>query len=95
MSDFPTPSTSTVLGRQLRDDALQLGPPKKVLVVTLFILFYYLFALQSCISDPLVHHGRHFGRTVHVLCNVNSIILNGLIRLGDLSEEPEEAFSTE
>ncbi|RXW11823.1 hypothetical protein EST38_g14032 [Candolleomyces aberdarensis] len=29
-------------------------------------------------SDPLVHHGRHFGRTVHVFANIHSLILAGL-----------------
>lgn len=45
-----------------------------------------------CISDPLVHHGRHFGRTIQAMCNVEALILNGLVRLGDLSGEPEESF---
>lgn len=43
----------------------------------------------------MVHHGRHFGRTVHALCNVSSIVTNGLLRMGDLADEPEESFSTE
>ncbi|KAJ2932986.1 hypothetical protein H1R20_g4135, partial [Candolleomyces eurysporus] len=29
-------------------------------------------------SDPLVHHGRHFGRTVHAFANIHSLILAGL-----------------
>lgn len=51
--------------------------------------------LISCISDPLVHHGRHFGRTVHALCNVNALITNGILRLGELVDEPEESFTPE
>ena len=47
----------------------------------------------SCHSDPLVGHGRHFGRTVHALCNVNALITNGLLRLGELADEPEESFT--
>lgn len=51
--------------------------------------------LYRCVSDPLVHHGRHFGRTVHALCNVNALITNGILRLGELADEPEEAFTSE
>ena len=47
----------------------------------------------SCHSDPLIGHGRHFGRTVHALCNVNALITNGLLRLGELADEPEESFT--
>jgi hypothetical protein len=32
-------------------------------------------------TDPLVHHGRHFGRAVHTFCNVRALIVNGLIRM--------------
>lgn len=49
----------------------------------------------SCHSDPLVSHGRHFGRTVHSLCNVQTLITNGLLRLGELAAEPEESFTAE
>ena len=53
------------------------------------------FMVQSCRSDPLVSYGRHFGRTVHALCNVQSLLTNGLLRLGELAGEPEESFSAE
>ncbi|RDB19259.1 hypothetical protein Hypma_013703 [Hypsizygus marmoreus] len=46
-------------------------------------------------ADPLVHHGRHFGRTVHALCNVHAVITNGVLRLGELSRQPEESFTSE
>ncbi|KJA26432.1 hypothetical protein HYPSUDRAFT_133249 [Hypholoma sublateritium FD-334 SS-4] len=46
-------------------------------------------------TDPLVHHGRHFGRSIHALCNVHALINNGIIRTGERSEEPEEAFTTQ
>lgn len=49
----------------------------------------------SCISDPLVHRGRHFGWTVHALCNMNTLITNGLLRTGELADEPEESFTKE
>ncbi|KJA15039.1 hypothetical protein HYPSUDRAFT_109097, partial [Hypholoma sublateritium FD-334 SS-4] len=44
-------------------------------------------------ADPLVHHGHHFGRTIHALCNIHALINNGIIRMGERSEEPDEAFT--
>jgi hypothetical protein len=46
-------------------------------------------------TDPLVHHGRHFGRTVHVLCCVHTLLTNGILREVELADEPEESFSKE
>jgi hypothetical protein len=48
-------------------------------------------------SDPLVHHGRHFGRTVYAMCNVRSLITNGLLRLeeSDGDEVMEESLTSE
>ena len=45
-------------------------------------------------GDPFVHHGRHFGRTVHAMCNVHALICNGI---GHLGEElvPEESLTYE
>jgi hypothetical protein len=56
--------------------------------------FTYEF-LVRCISDPLVHHGRHFGRTLHAMTNVKALLTNGLLRLGELAEQPEETFTAE
>jgi hypothetical protein len=50
---------------------------------------------HSCLTDPLISHGRHFGRTVHALCNVKALITNGLLHMGELAQEPEEAFTLE
>ena len=47
------------------------------------------------VVDPLIHYGRHFGRTVHALCNIHALINNGILRLGDLADHPEESFSAE
>lgn len=97
MSDTePSPQSRNSL-RRLRDDALQLGPRKKAsvhvpLITTLLRLMIYLF---SCLPDPLIHHGRHFGRTIHALCSVHSVILNGVLRLGELADEPLESFTSE
>ena len=48
-------------------------------------------------SDPLVHHGRHFGRTVYAMCNVRLLITNGLLRLeeSDGGEILEESLTSE
>jgi len=50
---------------------------------------------KACRSDPLVSYGRHFGRTVHALCNVQTLVTNGLLRLGELAGEPDESFTAE
>ncbi|KAH6907227.1 hypothetical protein BKA70DRAFT_1490670 [Coprinopsis sp. MPI-PUGE-AT-0042] len=49
-------------------------------------------------TDPLVHHGRHFGRTIRAFCRVQALIREGLsidvqIELGDVTLEqlPEDA----
>ncbi|RDB27585.1 hypothetical protein Hypma_003884 [Hypsizygus marmoreus] len=34
-------------------------------------------------ADPLVHHGRHFGRAICAFCNVKALLLNGLARIAD------------
>ncbi|KAH6911947.1 hypothetical protein BKA70DRAFT_1370418 [Coprinopsis sp. MPI-PUGE-AT-0042] len=35
---------------------------------------------RPCRTDPLVHHGRHFGRTIQAFCCVQTLIKNGMIR---------------
>ncbi|KAH6904737.1 hypothetical protein BKA70DRAFT_1109017 [Coprinopsis sp. MPI-PUGE-AT-0042] len=35
---------------------------------------------RICRTDPLVHHGRHFGRTIQAFCRVQTLIKNGLSR---------------
>ena len=54
-----------------------------------------LQSFSSCVSDPLVHHGRHFGRTLHAMTNVKALLTNGLLRLGELAEQPDESFTAE
>ena len=49
----------------------------------------------SCGTDPLVHHGRHFGRTVHVFCTISALLNNGILRMGELAEQPAGAFTHE
>ncbi|KAH6911254.1 hypothetical protein BKA70DRAFT_1099672 [Coprinopsis sp. MPI-PUGE-AT-0042] len=47
---------------------------------------------RPCRTDPLVHHGRHFGRTVQAFCRVQTLIKNGLahsvqLDLGHIEEQ--------
>jgi hypothetical protein len=49
----------------------------------------------SCGTDPLVHYGRHFGRTIHALCTVSALLNNGILRMGELAEQPEDTFTHE
>ena len=76
--------------------ALQMGPRKKVFVRPLLspkmVVTWMLF---SCGPDPLVHHGRHFGRTVHALCAVNTLIKNGKVQMEMLAEQPDKLLTHE
>lgn len=66
---------------------------KRMLLPTLPLAYWN--KPSSCIANPLIHFGRHFGRTIHALCNVNVLITNGLLRLGELADEPEDSFTIE
>ena len=59
----------------------------------MFVAFSEFFG--SCISDPLVHHGRHFGRTLHAMTNVQVLLTNGILRMGELADQPQEAFTAQ
>ncbi|KAG2136453.1 hypothetical protein DEU56DRAFT_871539 [Suillus clintonianus] len=50
---------------------------------------------RASLSDPLVSHGRHFGRTVFALCNYPSLLTNGILRLEQMEDTPLEDFSAE
>ena len=50
---------------------------------------------RSRTNDPLVHHGRHFGRTVHAMCNVSALITNSALLLEDDGEVDEESLTAE
>ena len=56
---------------------------------------YEFILAASCISDPLIGYGRHFGRTVHALCNIQALLTNGVLRLGEQANEPEESLTVE
>jgi hypothetical protein len=51
--------------------------------------------LASRGTDPLIHHGRHFGRTVHAMCNVQALVTNSLLLLGEDREVAEELLTAE
>jgi len=46
-------------------------------------------------TDPLIHRGRHFGRTVHALCSVSALLVNGILCIGELAEQEEGTFTHE
>jgi hypothetical protein len=50
---------------------------------------------NSSATDPLVHYGRHFGRTVYALCNFQALLTNGILWMGELADTPEENFTAE
>ena len=51
-------------------------------------LTVHLFCTRTS-QDPLVHHGRHFGRAVHAFCNMQMLIMNGLHTMSDDAAEDE------
>jgi hypothetical protein len=59
------------------------------------MLWQVITLLASRGSDPLIHHGRHFGRTVHAMCNVQALIMNSLLLLGEDGEVAEELLTAE
>jgi hypothetical protein len=63
--------------------------------VLAFIIPLMLTLSYSCVSDPLVHHGRHFGRTLHAMSNVQVLLTNGILRMGELADQAEETFTAE
>ncbi|KAH6866101.1 hypothetical protein BKA70DRAFT_1244216, partial [Coprinopsis sp. MPI-PUGE-AT-0042] len=44
-------------------------------------------------TDPLVHHGRHFGRSIYAFVNIYALIINGLAAEqadeDDIPDEPQ------
>ena len=79
--DDSPPESGSVVGQKCgRPSALQLGPRKKPSVSYSTFFFAHRWWLAfSATQDPLVHHGRHFGRTVHAFCNVQTLLTNGLM----------------
>lgn len=50
---------------------------------------------NSCGSNPLIHHGRYFGRTVHAMSNVSALLNNAIVRLVEQEENPDLVLSRE
>lgn len=60
-------------------------------LVTAFSLHALKLGCLSCITDPLVHYGRHFGRTEHALCHIRTLLKNGLMNLRMAEPGPVDA----
>lgn len=54
---------------------------------------HFLYVNSSAASDPLVHRGRHFGRTIFAFANVKSLIMNGLDRMATQETGGTETLS--
>jgi len=78
-----------------RTSALQLGPRKKMYVFFIFLEILLWQAVISSTTDPLVHHGRHFCRTVHAMCNLQALLTNGVLLEVKQAETSEEDFTSE
>lgn len=82
--------SDSVLGRRPREDALQRGTRKKAYVDYFqCVVLLPVLTIASLISDPLMHHGRHFGRAIYSFCNVKALITNSLSRIVDDIEVDE------
>lgn len=88
---------SSPLAGHKRPSALELGPRKKPCVVqtNLSMCLTFFISGYSCYTDPLVHHGRHFGRTIFALCNFQALLNNGILRMVELPDRPLETLSPE
>ena len=42
-----------------------------------------------------MHHGRHFGRTIHALCRVHTLLTNGILYDVEHEEQSDELLTTE
>ncbi|EGO04598.1 hypothetical protein SERLA73DRAFT_44873 [Serpula lacrymans var. lacrymans S7.3] len=51
--------------------------------------------LCSCHANPLVHHGQHFGQTIHALCNVQTLLMNRIVWLRELTHQNEKDLKFE
>lgn len=90
------PPSTAILGRRRRtpEYALELGPRKKACVLgsTFYQGLITELTTGSTFSDPLVHHGRHFGRTIHAFCQVQALLSNGLVREADGLDADDPPF---
>ena len=75
-----------------RVNALELGPRKKSYVVLLALMSFQRTFISSK-SDALVHHGRHFCRTIHAMCNIHALLTQSIVR--EVEETPDEELTAE
>ena len=52
----------------------------------LFVLPHSIYFAFRSTQDPLVHHGRHFGRAVHSFCSIQTLLTNGILSMAEESE---------
>ena len=45
-------------------------------------------------GDPLIHHGWHFGRMVHAMCNVQVLIINGFLHVSEADSKVQKKTLT-
>lgn len=94
-NDVENRPPSSNLSRCDRQDALHLGPRKEAYVKYCVILSLTSLQNYSCTTDPLVHYGRHFGRTVHALCNIPALITNSILREVERGDDPDDSFTAQ
>jgi hypothetical protein len=72
------------------------GPAQKdVGCVWLVVILPCWLYLNRTSSNPLVLHGRHFGRTVFALCNYPALLTAGILRLEELQDSSIEDYPAE
>ncbi|KIM51107.1 hypothetical protein SCLCIDRAFT_144003 [Scleroderma citrinum Foug A] len=49
----------------------------------LFVLPHSIYFVFSLTQDPLVHHGHHFGRAVHLFCSIQTLLTNGILSMAE------------
>ena len=49
----------------------------------------------SCTADPLVHYGRHFAGTICAMCNIHTLLTNGILHEAKQAETLEKNFAAE
>lgn len=75
---------------------LNLAPERNRMLPFESAIFVPNQSFRSCNNtDPLTHYGRHFCRTVHALCNFQTLLTNGLLKIGELADVPDEDFTAE
>jgi hypothetical protein len=75
-------------------NALELGPRKRP-YVDLSVIPSSISLLLRTAQDPLVHHGRHFGRVVHAFCSVQTLITNGIAMLAEQENGDMESITVQ